>query len=266
MAASTDPLHAARSAAGLTGKGRMKESEIGVTGTEEYRSPISHEAATGTASTSTTAPASTSHLTPASCRPTTPAAACPAAWAGPALPTARAAATPAPVPASWSAITATSSRGTYHQRRPGAIFVRYVTDHHLRVPALGVQVGVGIALYHVPQPVLLVQIGRARRAVPQMRLHPRVLGMARRRRGRWRWPSARRDGCSTAASVKPVDAHTPGGGVRWYRAIRSGSQSGWPRRAGPVMRPETSGPPRWPPVTDRALCGGLFVPGLTRLA
>src|SRR6266568_4369028 len=58
MAASTDPLPAARSAAGLTGKGRMRYSAPGHK--EEYRSPVSHQAATGTASTSATAPASTS--------------------------------------------------------------------------------------------------------------------------------------------------------------------------------------------------------------
>ena len=36
------------------------------------------------------------------------------------VPTAQAAATPAPAPANWSAITLTSSGGTYRQRRPGA--------------------------------------------------------------------------------------------------------------------------------------------------
>src|SRR6266568_325460 len=141
MAASTDPLPAARSAAGLTGKGRMRYSAPGYK--EEYRSPVSHQAATGTASTSATAPASTSHLTPASCEPAAPATAPPAARAGP-PPTARAAATPAPAPASWSAITATSSGGTYRQRRPGAISV---PGSGISVPASGPR-ATGIA---VPQ-------------------------------------------------------------------------------------------------------------------
>jgi len=45
-------------------------------------------------------------------------------------------------------------------------------------------------------------LGPARRAVPQMRLRPRVMGMTRRRRGHWRWPSARRTGEVAAARLQ----------------------------------------------------------------
>ena len=48
-----------------------------------------------------------------------------------------------------------------------------VPDHHVRVPAFGVQVGVGIVLGHAPQPIFLVPIRRPGQVIVQERGDPR---------------------------------------------------------------------------------------------